>query len=207
MATARLTMSRKVPALKVTTSRPKPVPNVAPLTPIPKAPVAPAAPSPVPFNPNVLPPDAAYEQQIGALGAQRDTTLAGLATQRQGGLLDYGYTQDQSGGLAFDPNNPYSRAAVLKRHYDESRRGTGTSLAAQGQLYSGAYQTAQDYGNQQELQSSDALQKQLLAFLGRNTAAGAQAGSAYETGVGAAGSDRLSRAIEAYRAMIAAGGA
>jgi hypothetical protein len=207
MATARLTMSRKVTPLKVTTSRPKPVANVQSLTPIPRAPVAPAAPSPTPFNPNVLPPDAAYEQQIGALGAQRDTTLAGLATERQGGLLGYGYTQDQSGELAFDPNNPYSRAAVLKRHYDESRRGSGTSLAAQGQLYSGAYQTAQDYGNQQELQSSDALQKQLLAFLGRNTASAAQAGSAYETGVGAAGSDRLSRAIEAYRAMIAAGGA
>lgn len=166
-----------------------------------------AAPAARPYQPPALPPDAAYEQSVAALGSQRDVTLAGLASEKQQGLLDYGYTQDQSGGLAFDPNNPYSRAAVLKRHYDESRGSNTIGLAARGQLYSGALQNAQDYANRNELQSSDQLQKQLLAFLGRNTAAGAQAGSAYETGVGAAGSDRLQRAIETYRAMIAAGGA
>lgn len=201
MATARLTMSRKVAPLKVTTSRPKPVPNVQPLSPIPKAPAPPPAPSSAPFNSNALPPDASYDQQIAGLGRTRDTTLAGLATQRQGGLLQYGYTQDQFGGLAFDPTNPYSQAAILKRNYEESRRGSGTSLAARGQLYSGAYQTAQDYGNQQELQASDQLQKRLLAFLSTNVAGAAQAGSAYEQGVGQAGADRLSRAIELYRAM------
>lgn len=208
MATAKFTggttVKRRTP-LKTTTSRPKPVTGVQPLTPIPKAPAAPVAPV-RPQMPAVLPPDASYDQQVAGLGRQRDTSLAGLASERQSGLLGYGYTQDAGGGLAFDPTNPYSQAAVMKRHYDESRKGTGTNLAAQGQLYSGAYQTAQDYGNQQELQASDALQKQLLQFLGRNTAQAGAAGTAYELGVGQAGSDRLQRAIEAYRAMLAAGG-
>jgi hypothetical protein len=198
MATARFTMSRKIPRARGITMTPK-----VPVVPRPSAPVAaPPAVAPPPFNPNVLPPDAAYDQQLATLGRSRDTTLAGLATQRQGNLLSYGYTQDQSGGLAFDPTNPYSQAAILKRNYEQSRRGTGVGLAAQGQLYSGAYQTAQDYGNQQELQASDALQKRLLAFLAQNTAGAAQAGSAYEQGVGQAGSERLSRAIELYRMMV-----
>lgn len=200
MATARLTMSKKVAVPKgvtMTTKVPTPV--------APKPAPAPVAPSPPPFNPNVLPPDASYDQSIGALTRQRDTSLAGLATQRQGGLLNYGYTQDAGGNLAFDPTNPYSQAAILKRNYEQSRAGTGISLAAQGQLYSGAYQNAQDYSNQQELQGSDALQKQMLAFLSKNTADASAAGSQFEVGVGQAGSDRLARAIEAYRLLLAGG--
>lgn len=200
MATARLSMSKKVAVPKGVTMTAK-VPVPRPVAPAPPA----VAPAPRPFNPNALPPDALYEQQIAGLGRQRDTTLAGLATQRQGSLLDYGYTQGAGGALAFDPTNPYSQAAIMKRHYNESRAGSGVSLAAQGQLYSGAYQNAQDYANKQELQSSDALQKQLLAFLSRNTQQAAEAGNAYETGVGTAGGDRLGRAIEAYRLLLSGG--
>lgn len=180
---------------------------VAVKAPAPSKPPAPRPTSTAPVAPRpfALPPDGLYEQQVAGLGRQRDTTLAGLATQRQSGLLDYGYTQDAAGGLAFDPTNPYSQAAVMKRHYNQSRASSGINLAARGQFYSGAYQNAQDYANKQELQSSDQLQKQLLAFLSRNTQQAAEAGNAYETGVGAAGSDKLSRAIEAYRLFLAGG--
>lgn len=181
--------SKKLVAVKL----PAP-PKPAALRPTPTAPVAPRP---------VLPPDGLYEQQVAGLGRQRDTTLAGLATQRQSGLLDYGYTQDAAGHLAFDPTDPYSQAALLKRHYDQSRASSGINLSARGQLYSGAYQNAQDYANRQELQGSDQLQKQLLAFLARNTQQATEAGNAYETGVGAAGGDRLSRAIQAYQLLLA----
>lgn len=188
-----VTMSKKVVARPFVSS------GVTPAA--PAVPAAPAPPRPT-FNPGVLPPDATYDQTLAGLSRQRDVTLAGLATQKQQGLLNYGYTQDQSGGLAFDPTNPYSQAAILKRNYDQSRASSGISLAARGQLYSGAYQNAQDYANRQELQSSDALQKQLMAFLSQNTQAGAQAGVAYEQGVGQAGGDRISRALELYRMML-----
>jgi hypothetical protein len=175
-----------------------------PAPPKPPAP-APTATAPAPRPPFVLPPDGLYEQQVAGLGRQRDTALAGLATQRNQSLLDYGYTQGAGGTLAFDPTNPYSQAAVLKRNYNRSRASAGINLSARGQLYSGAYQNAQDYANQQELQASDALQKQLLGFLSRNTQQAAEAGNAYESGVGAAGGDRLSRALEAYRLLLAGG--
>lgn len=184
----------------------KPVAVKAPMAPVRPAAVAPRpSTAPAPAKPAVLPPDASYDQSIAALTRQRDTSLAGLATQRQQGFLNYGYTQDAGGNLAFDPTNPYSQAAILKRNYEQSRAGTGINLAAQGQLYSGAYQNAQDYSNQQELQGSDALQKQMLAFLSKNTADASATGSQFEVGVGQAGSDRLARAIEAYRLLLAGG--
>jgi hypothetical protein len=49
---------------------------------------------------------------------------------------DYGFT---SSG-AIDPTNPNSRAALLQQSYQQGQRGDNTGFAAQGQLYSGAYQ-------------------------------------------------------------------
>lgn len=141
-----------------------------------------------------LPPDAGYEATMGGLASQRDSTIAGLGQQRQQGLLQYGYTEGAPGQIAFDPTNPYSQAAMLKRNYDEARTGTTTNYAARGQLYAGSLQNAQDDNNRGEAQSSDALQKQLLAFLSRNTQARFQAGSDYEMGSGQALSDAIGRA-------------
>lgn len=131
---------------------------------------------------------------MGGLASQRDSTIAGLGQQRQQGLLQYGYTEGAPGQIAFDPTNPYSQAAMLKRNYDQSRTGTTTNYAARGQLYAGSLQNAQDENNRGEAQSSDALQKQLLAFLTRNTQARFQAGSDYEMGAGQALSDSIGRA-------------
>lgn len=43
-----------------------------------------------------------------------------------------------------DQSNPFSRQAMLRRSYDRSRLGNVTSMASQGQLYSGALQRQQD---------------------------------------------------------------
>lgn len=155
----------------------------------------PAVPAPYrPPAPAVLPPDPVYEQSVAGLGKQRDLNYAGLEQQRQAGLLQYGYTADATGGIQFDPTNPYSQAAILKRNYDQARTGNTNSYAAQGQLWAGSLQNAQDQANQAEAQSSDALQKQLLAFLARNTMDRAQTGLDYESGIGQAGAARIEAA-------------
>lgn len=88
-------------------------------------------------------------------------------TQAAGyGMSDYGYTgQDTNNdgipdaGFAVDPNNPYSKAAALQRAYDQRGRGIGTSMAAQGQLYSGANQRLKDDNEFQRGGAEDANQQ------------------------------------------------
>lgn len=78
-------------------------------------------------------------QQIAADAAnQRNNAYqTAQATFDRGNIArDYGFTA--SGGI--DPNNPNSRAALLQQSYQQGARGDNTSYAAQGQLYSGAYQ-------------------------------------------------------------------
>lgn len=189
-------MSTKVPAVRNRTS--VSVPPVA--APPAYSPPPAAAPPQTP-----LPPDAGYEQTVAALGQRRDSTIAGLGQQRQQGLLGYGYTEDPTGALGFDPANPFSQAAVLKRNYDQSRAGNTTSYAGRGQLYAGSLQTAQDTTNRGEMQASDVLQKQAGAFLARNTQNRFKAGSDYEMGVGQALSDSIARAASnpAYETVTA----
>lgn len=166
--------------------------GIAPITPPASAPVAVPPPTSQPATP--LPPDAGYEATIAGLASQRDSKIAGLGQQRQQGLLQYGYTEAPGGALGFDPTNPFSQAAVLKRNYDQARTGNTTNYAARGQLYAGSLQTAQDETNRGESQASDTLQKQLGAFLARNTQARFTAGSDYDLGVGQALGDAINRA-------------
>lgn len=159
----------------------------------PAAPAVPAAPAAPQYSLSNLPVDATYDQQVAALQRQRDNTLAALTQQRTSSLSNYGFTEGPNGTLAFDPNNPFSQAALLKKNYDTNRRSTGQTLAAGGQMYSGAFQNAQDLINRNQLQSEDSLSKQVLNFLMRNTSAATEARTGYETAAGQAYGDRLSR--------------
>lgn len=165
----------------------------------PKPVTAPPKPRPVPPSPGpaqnppgfaervpgqFAPPDPVYEQRVQGLRQQRTNTMADLAAGRQQGLAGYGYNENaDTGALAFDPNNPFSKAALLKKTYDQSRRRTGNVMASGGSLYAGAYQSAQDVQNRGQLQDEDALQKSLADFLARNTQAEAGARTRYETNV------------------------
>ena len=95
--------------------------------------------------------------------------------------------------LAYDPNNPFSKATVMKQTYDTNRRSTRQSMGAGGQLYSGAFQNAQDLINRNQLQSEDAQQKALAAFLARNTGQAAEANTGYELAAAQAYADRVAR--------------
>jgi len=139
------------------------------------------------------PPDPLYDAQIGQIGRQRDDTLAELAGGRSRGLADYGYVEGPGGSLRFDVNNPFSKAALLKRLHDTQRRSVGQQMGSGGQLYSGAYQNAQDLSSRNQLQAQDSLQKSLQAFLAQNTAARTRARTGYETQAQIYGAERTSR--------------
>ena len=148
----------------------------------------------VAVSPSVVPPDASYEASVAGLTQQRDQTLTALQQQRQQALLQYGYTQDATGSLAFDATNPFSQAALLKRNYDQAQSGNVNSYAARGQLYSGALQNAQNETGFQNQRQNDTLQKGLLAFLAKNTGDAASAGTNYDLGVGQAQGQALQNA-------------
>lgn len=105
-----------------------PVPAGPPkgLTPVQQA----AAPSASP-----MPWDANYENVVGGINRDRDTSVASIDQQTAAAKQAYGFD---------DLSDPFSKIALLKETFANSQRGNTNSLAAQGQLYSGALQNAQD---------------------------------------------------------------
>lgn len=153
----------------------------------------PAAPSP---GANALPPDPILQGMIGALAKTRDEKIGALESQKPQVLAGYGYKAtgyDAGGaptGLSFDADNPFSQAALLKRRYDQQQTGTQNSMAARGQLYSGALQnqkTSNELGYQG---NSDAIVKALTAALKRIAQGVGTAKTDYETGVAQAAGQR-----------------
>lgn len=154
-----------------------------------------------------LPLDPTYDAQVGGLTKTRDTTLAGIKQQRTGTLLDYGYTESGDASkptIAFDPSNPNSVAAQMKKRYDQAKAGNTNSMASRGLLYSSALTNAQGATDSGYSTASDQLQKKLIAFLLQNTNAQTQAQTDFETGAGAAFGDRVSRATAASAANTSA---
>jgi len=149
-----------------------------------------------PYSVSNLPPDAAWAKIAGPgglLDQQRIANLAAISGERTRSLSDYGFNEGPNGALAYDPNNPFSKASVLKKAYDTNRRSTAQSMGAGGQLYSGAFQNAQDLVNRNELQAGDTQLKALQAFLASNTGRSKQEEIDYQTGAANAWSDRLAR--------------
>lgn len=155
------------------------------------------APEPVAPGLLPLPVDAAYDDEIAGHQKTRDDTITGLGGARTRGLLDYGFTEDPATkALAFDPNNPFSRAALLKKNFDVSRNATGQQMGAGGQLYAGSFQTAQDSINRNQLGSEDTLQKSLTGFLANNSNAVTNTGNQYEFNAARAAAARTGRAAD-----------
>lgn len=63
-------------------------------------------------------------------------------------------------GLGADASNPYSRAKLLEQSYQQNQRGTDSSYANAGQLYSGAYQSAKNYDARNYAIGQDRLQRE-----------------------------------------------
>lgn len=97
-------------------------------------------------------------------------------------------------GLTVDPNNPYSKAAQLQRSYDNAKRGTTNSMAAQGQLYSGALTNAQNTNDTGYSTSKDTLEKNLGSILAGILGQERQVNTDFELNKGNAYGDWLGRA-------------
>jgi hypothetical protein len=86
----------------------------------------------------VGPPPPDWQEIAARAAEQRNTAYQGFQSAFDRGNIgrEYGFLANG----AIDPNNPNSRAAMLQRSYQQGQTGDNTSFAAQGQLYSGAYQ-------------------------------------------------------------------
>lgn len=140
-----------------------------------------------------LPVDASYDAALNTLQRQRSDQLSALVGERSRTLSDYGFQEGPNGVLAPDMNNPFSKSAVMTKTFNTNRRATGQTLAAGGQQYAGSSQNAQDLINRNQLQSEDALSKNVLAFLARNTGQQTEANTGYELAAGQAYGDRVGR--------------
>jgi hypothetical protein len=146
-----------------------------------------------------MPPDAGFQADMAAAAQKRAQTEAAVNQQRQAELIGAGYTETNVdpntgvGTLAFDPNDPFSKAALLKKNYDASRARTAQQMGSGGGLYAGSFQQAQDIGNRGQVQAESGLQDSLFSFLARNSGAFKQAGIDEQTAGIRADADRMGR--------------
>ena len=147
----------------------QPVRAPRPVTGVPAAGATASTVAVTPYSVSNLPPDADWAATVGLLQRQRDENVAAVAGERTRTLSDYGFQEGPGGALTFDPNNPFSKASLLKKTYDTNRRSTAQSLAAGGQLYSGASQNAQDLIGRNQLQAEGAQWEALQAFVASTT--------------------------------------
>ena len=125
------------------------------------------------FDPNT---DPQYIAAAGNADQTLQTTLGGLLGNLTSGLTSYGYkaTFDPNDpfkvtGLAYDPNNPYSKASLLRTSYANAQRKNTNSFAAAGQLYAGSLNNAQDIATNSFNVGNDAILKavnNLIAGIG-----------------------------------------
>lgn len=87
---------------------------------------APMVPSP---SAAPMPWDANYDQTIGGINRNQTSDLAGLANEEAGIKQAYGFD---------DLSSPFSKLKLLEETFANSKRGDTNSMAAAGQLYSGA---------------------------------------------------------------------
>lgn len=180
----------KPPALR------KPAP-VAP-TGKPTPPAAPAAPALTPYSPGV---QGQLDQESSGIAADLKSTVAGITQAEDRGANDYGFAvkykpdvgpngERTVESFSVDPANPFSRAALLQRSYDNAKRTTTNSYAASGQLYAGSMQNAQNENARGFQQGDNSLRQAFADFvLGnetRRTDAVAAAGRSTTTAAGQA---------------------
>lgn len=111
----------------------KPVQNQLKPAPLPKT-EAVVPPKYAPFDPDN---DPQVQAAKAAAAKAKDATLASLADRSKGLDVSFGLGENA------DPNNPWSKLALLQKSFQQAQRGNQTSMAARGQLSSGAYQRAQ----------------------------------------------------------------
>jgi hypothetical protein len=131
----------------------------------PQAAASPAAPAAPKFDAYL---DPGYAASAGAYTTQGEHAQAQHDYQTHRGAQSYGY--DAQGNLISGGSdwNPYNEAQILQRNYDNTVRGTTNSYAAQGQLYSGAINNAQNTNTWNYGVASDKLKRGASDFYNSN---------------------------------------
>ena len=122
-----------------------------------QGPNVPAAP-PTPQLPNYQ-SNEGLQRRLSENERRYRDTLTGLGDQEKQLGINYGMGQF-GGDIA---SNPYSRAALLQRSYNQNQRASTNTLASRGQLYAGAASNAFNTNRFNFAQSQDALQKDYAA--------------------------------------------
>jgi hypothetical protein len=175
--------------------------------PAPKPEPQPAAPAPPPMPAATY--DSQYTADVGGIrhgfqqGAARLGLDYGMQAQYDASGNPIGYSMGDGGRVAYDlgfgaggqidTRNPYSQAQVLQRFYDQDQRGIHNSMAAGGQLYSGARQRGLDSSTYNYQRNRTGLQTQASrSFEDAALAAQGQLGD-YNQGIAQAGASQAGR--------------
>lgn len=125
-------------------------------------------------------PDEVFTGEQAAFGKRYGSTLGALGVQENQEAYDSGFSLDRKPsetlpdgtivpgavtGFHLDPSNPFSKASLLQRSYENSRRATQGSFAARGHLYSGGRIAAQASNAFRRDQSDSALRSAFQRFL------------------------------------------
>jgi hypothetical protein len=152
-------------------------------------------PKPIPTPPQQNKPprspykDEQYFRTISGEDRNRQSTLNNLIAQEGQAKIGYGFDTDIA-------TNPYSRAALLQKNYDTAQKGTMNSMAAGGQLYSGAHNNARA-GNRSNYDANyDSLRKGYDAELARIRDGRQEADDAFRMATEAAGRSAVDRAAK-----------
>lgn len=150
---------------------------------------------PVPQPPRALPIDPVYDATLGA--ARRNLGASLLGAQHQRGQLgqNYGLAISPSGVVTDDLTNPYSRSAAYLQAYRRQQRATSTSLAAQGQLYTGSFQNARNENRRAYDERRDAMIRDFMARQQQVSASEVAARGRFEDEQVRAAADRVQRAL------------
>lgn len=159
-----------------------------------------AGPTATPMDPRIT---AWQNEQNTALSGQRDTALTGLTADANRAASDYGFniTNDAAGNPVFggdltvNPQDPFSKMALLQKSYEGQKRGSLNSYAAQGQLYSGALHNKQTSDLSHNNQDKDALAKAFQDLLASIRQQRAGVTDSYNAGVGSAGAQAIQMAL------------
>lgn len=164
-------------------------------------------PVPTPAPPAPKPTDAwdtAYETAKTNADHDRTSNLARITYDEGRSGRDYGfkfgYGADgfvDMNSIAVDTSDPFSKMSLLQKAYEDTKRSSANSYAAQGQLYAGSYANQQNSDAFGYSQGSDSLTKAFTDSIKGSGFNRVQTQSDYDTTVSNAGYAKLAALLQA----------
>jgi hypothetical protein len=181
--------------------QPKPTPGVTWANTTAPKPVTPAAALPAP-DPKADAWNTIEQTTKTNAGATKRNTLAqityGEGRDARDGGFKFNYKTDADGNqyadldsVTVDYSDPFSKMSLLQKAYEDTKRGSTNSYAAQGQLYSGSYINQQNSDNFNDTHARTDATRDFLDSLKGSTFKRVGAQSDYDTTVSNGGLTKL----------------